>query len=848
MKGDFSRIRFTPSENFTSVLQQQGRVSLDADANEQCAIDEYLRTTQIIDTIGAVGGPVGSAGFEISVEDSTIRISKGRYYVQGLLCEGLATDYMDQPFLIDPSVTDAEYLEELDAGTIDAICVQLQVWQRLVTALDDPCLLEPALGQADTTARLQTVWRVVASPILPPAPPPTPPTVPSAPTGLTGVTINQNLAATERLLTKSGLAITREPVSFGTIASTGTIASAPTIVPVERAGRLCVQLSNTGDDCSCQPIPPAGYQGLENQLYRIEIHQPGDETTATFKWSRENASIVAAVTSYSGTNPQTIFVDSLGKDANLGFAANQWVEISDDTTEFGDVPNHWGQLCQISSVSPAGQPPSITFTATAPAVDPTKNARVRRWDQPGTGTAGDMPLSVTAPIDIENGIQVTFCAGTYKSGDYWLIPARTASGKIDWPPCGGDGRPCQLAANIPVYTVPLALITLRDTFTRRNPVQETGAGLAIADKNDSQIAFQEEEIGTIADQSNFLVQDLRSFFTPLSSNALHVNRISWINDDVITLDQLAASGLKLLLDDAPTSVIDASVFRVTVEIPSYRSADRTLGATELGNQAGGSPANPQQSIQITDAPRLRTEVVLDGVVTVLNDIVYWSLLTQDTSNKIETELGDLLFLELNTLLQTIVYAPDPTWFARVRVRLLGHMIYAQISSSGGSCGSARTLFLDGQSLAAPGTRQDQTPRIDLQYPSGSGAKASDFESWFYLAPAIVISSLAFDPASVSLPGGGAAGTTTGTVTLTTPVSADTTITLTPTPVTGVTFNIPATITVPAGQNYQTFTASVTVTTPTAGAGIVCTVAASVTWQVGTGSTVSGTFTVVAPNG
>ena len=469
MKGDFSRIRFTPSENFTSVLQQQGRVSLDADANEQCAIDEYLRTTQIIDTIGAVGGPVGSAGFEISVEDSTIRISKGRYYVQGLLCEGLATDYMDQPFLIDPSVTDAEYLEELDAGTIDAICVQLQVWQRLVTALDDPCLLEPALGQADTTARLQTVWRVVASPILPPAPPPTPPTVPSAPTGLTGVTINQNLAATERLLTKSGLAITREPVSFGTIASTGTIASAPTIVPVERAGRLCVQLSNTGDDCSCQPIPPAGYQGLENQLYRIEIHQPGDETTATFKWSRENASIVAAVTSYSGTNPQTIFVDSLGKDANLGFAANQWVEISDDTTEFGDVPNHWGQLCQISSVSPAGQPPSITFTATAPAVDPTKNARVRRWDQPGTGTAGDMPLSVTAPIDIENGIQVTFCAGTYKSGDYWLIPARTASGKIDWPPCGGDGRPCQLAANIPVYTVPLALITLRDTFTKAQP-------------------------------------------------------------------------------------------------------------------------------------------------------------------------------------------------------------------------------------------------------------------------------------------------------------------------------------------------------------------------------------------
>ena len=34
MKGDFSRIRFAPSRNYTAVLQQQGRVALDADQNE----------------------------------------------------------------------------------------------------------------------------------------------------------------------------------------------------------------------------------------------------------------------------------------------------------------------------------------------------------------------------------------------------------------------------------------------------------------------------------------------------------------------------------------------------------------------------------------------------------------------------------------------------------------------------------------------------------------------------------------------------------------------------------------------------------------------------------------------
>ena len=37
-------------------------------------------------------------------------------------------------------------------------------------------------------------------------------------------------------------------------------------------------------------------------------------------------------------------------------------------------------------------------------------------------------------IDLEDGIQVLFSEGQYHPGDYWLIPARTATGEIDWPP------------------------------------------------------------------------------------------------------------------------------------------------------------------------------------------------------------------------------------------------------------------------------------------------------------------------------------------------------------------------------------------------------------------------------
>lgn len=847
MKGDFSRIRFTPQEHFTSVLEQQGRVSLDSDANEQRAIDEYLRRTEIIDTIGSVGGPAGKAGFEITVENSAIHISAGRYYVQGLLCEGTATDYMDQPFLVELSITDAEYLAELDAGAIDAICVELQVWQRLVTALDDPCLLEPALGQADTTARLQTVWRVVATPIQ------SQDTVGIA----TGVATNQpggGLQLLGQLRQRSEL-VNKQQATLGTIPINRGSTTEATIGTIqERVGRLCVQLNPAGNDCSCQPIPPAGYQGLENQLYRIEIHQGGDETTATFKWSRENASIVAAVTSYSGTNAQMIFVDSLGRDANLGFAANQWVEISDDTNEFGDTPNQPGQLCRISSVSAAGQPPSITFTTTVPAVDPTKNARVRRWDQPGTGTAGDMPLSTTTPIDIENGIQVTFTAGTYKSGDYWLIPARTASGTIDWPPCGSDGKPCQSAANIPVYTAPLALITANYRFSESTNQATLStidkAGLSINQQlpNAKSPHVQEAATFTTNQDDFFLVQDLRSFFTPLGTTALHVNRISWANDDVITLDQLALNGLGVKLDNAPTSIIDSSIFRVSVEIPGYgqAGAQRTF-STEQINLTGALLGQAEQGPQITQAPKLRTEWVLDGVVTVTNDIVYWRLLPEDQSNKVQSLLGDILFLELNALLQSIVIALDPTWYARVRVRLLGHQIYAQASSSNGGCSSSRTLFLDGQCFGEAGTRTNQTPKIALKFPSGNSAMASDFESWFYLAPAATITSLSFNPSSVTLAGGTRTGSTTGTVTVGSPVPTDTTVTLTSAPATGITISVPSTITIPAGQNNQTFTANFTVTAPTTGAGVGCNVTAAIAWEVGTGSSATGSFTVIAAN-
>ncbi|MGP0063423.1 MAG: DUF6519 domain-containing protein [Isosphaeraceae bacterium] len=553
MRGDFSRIRFRPGKHYTTVLQQQGRVSLDADGNEQSAINEYIRDREATDIIGPYGGPIGDEGFQISVDNDAISVGPGRYYVHGILCENAQSlEYTGQPFLINPTLTDSEILEELSSGAASAIQVYLEVWRRLVTALDDPCLREPALGQADTTARVQTVWRVVADPVTvtgtsTPSPPPVTIVDPiSTPFPEQFSLLTPQLAN----LTKANLttSLKTNPNIISTlVAQAQAAAQAPVKVLTATVGQAsatpsadcCAQMyapsttqvvrgklgATTGDgsaDCSCQPTPSAGYRGLENQLYRIEIHQGGSEATATFKWSRENGSIVVAVLSVAGANVQ---VDSLGPDANLGFAAGQWVEITDDSYLFGQPPNQPGDLYQIQLTTPAQL--NITMTQPVSQVDITKNARLRRWDQFGSsaGSAG-VPLSAGTWLELENGIQVQFTAGQYHSGDAWVIPARTANGQIDWPPCESDGSQFQPGHRTEVFRAPLACIHWNSTS--QTPV----------------------------------VEDCRRSFPPLTdltsdvSSAIHVTQISWTNDDVMTLDQLIADGLTVTLDQAITGDVD----------------------------------------------------------------------------------------------------------------------------------------------------------------------------------------------------------------------------------------------------------------------------------------------------
>ncbi len=435
MSFDISRFTFNPWKDYLGVVMQQGRVQLDSDWNEWLA--EYSRRVHAgtLDILGLTGVPSTTPyGFKIKAYSSgqQITIGTGRIYVDGLLVEnhGSFAEAQWDPALAEwsgappgagetdvPNYTNQPYLPGAIVPGNGPFLVYLDVWQREVTYLEDVNLVDKAVG-VDTTGRLQMVWQVKLLDI----------------SGITGGVNCWTPDSTIEQTTSWGYLLQQSP---------GLLTNG------------VVQLAPSGP---CALSPATGYTGLENQLYRVEIHQAGGPTasvsyplspgTATFKWSRENASVstivnsISTVTNSVGATASQLTVQSTGRDQVLGFNPGNWVEIIDDYLELNPpVTNgqpQTGELHKIDSINPAAS----TITLDSPVssssfpvnssnqTDPSRHTRIRRWDQAGpvyqsdgatgwmdldsvgnggiAGTSGiPVPPSGTALI-LENGITVAF--------------------------------------------------------------------------------------------------------------------------------------------------------------------------------------------------------------------------------------------------------------------------------------------------------------------------------------------------------------------------------------------------------------------------------------------------------
>jgi hypothetical protein len=150
MKGDFSRDTFRPANRYTSVRLQQGRVLLDSDWNEQAAIREHSERARFEGLVGRSGVPKQD-GIAVSVApDGALELTAGRVYAGGLEC------------VLDESAPVTELLGERPTrapGRTDLLFVD--AWERHLTAVDDPGLVDVALGGPDTTTRLRVAWTPV---------------------------------------------------------------------------------------------------------------------------------------------------------------------------------------------------------------------------------------------------------------------------------------------------------------------------------------------------------------------------------------------------------------------------------------------------------------------------------------------------------------------------------------------------------------------------------------------------------------------------------------------------------------------------------------------------------------
>ena len=403
MKADISRDTFPTSKrkHISKVLFQQGRVTLDADLNEQADLLLHYLRQYAEDIIGNYGSPK-SHPFHLKLKNNRLEALPGRIYVDGILVDYTEEDHEHRPYVIDME----EVFDEEDRKSEKKFWfVFLDVWERLVTSIEEPYMRELALRERDTCARSQVVWRIRA------------------------VRDCEPKFCPER--DDKNRRVSREDNHCHVDC---------THVPLPKCKRPTLKARvepSKGDTDSCIIPPESKYRGLENQLYRVELFLWNHEWH--FKWSRDNGSIVTGIEGVVGS--------AIEVNHARGFEAGCWVELTDDRN---DRRLRAGHLVQVMKVEGNRIWLSEMTKATELALHPHRHPKIRRWDQGFDRKTGLVKVVEGSWLQIEDGLQVQFedvvekCEchqGHCRNGDYWLIPARVATGSIEWPK-HKDGDPC----------------------------------------------------------------------------------------------------------------------------------------------------------------------------------------------------------------------------------------------------------------------------------------------------------------------------------------------------------------------------------------------------------------------
>ena len=396
MATDVARLSFDPARHYSGVVQQQGRVSLEAEQNEQRTIDAEERRRELLEIVGPAGTP--DNGYEVSSPAAgALTVGPGTMYVGGLRA-GLDAplDVQHQPDWLN---------QPPGAVAIGTWHVLLTLTECDVTAVEDPALYEVALGGPDGAARTRLLQHVEVRPT------------------------QQDTCASALADDEQGWA------ARGLVFDPATM---------QLASRSRLQASfqvPAGSADPCEPTASGGYLGAENQLIRVQITGVDAQTGAfDLVWGYDDASMLYRVTLDPAASD--LVLDRSPVDDFHRPRAGQAVQLLRATAALTATDAQAeGYVAALNGpVTPLAAPydpdtKTVHWPASIPPEysDPNQTPQLylRVWEEQLTGQ------SVGTPIDLTGtGVQVTITVdgGTVPhAGDFWCIGVRPGTPTAVYP-------------------------------------------------------------------------------------------------------------------------------------------------------------------------------------------------------------------------------------------------------------------------------------------------------------------------------------------------------------------------------------------------------------------------------
>jgi hypothetical protein len=450
MSSDRSRSTDRYRSGYTGPVAQQGRVILDRDFNALQGLTAARIEADALDFVGPCGTP--DDGFRIGLPDANLSppafwyppesppasllaefgssidflISPGTMYIGGQRVHfpgtqqgnAITYSYFDQPDWPDPPppVLDNAVRDALIRQTAFRELAFLDVTEQEVSAVEDPDLLEVALGGPDTTQRLKLLRRVKRRQVV----------------GSTCVTAWQSAINEWRA----------QGLDFD-----------PATMRLLPAARLQVGFTNdasTGNPCD--PVATGGYLYADNQLIRVRVARSG--ATQNLVWGYDNASFLYRITAVSpdGTaltlagGPPDDFhkpqrgqvVEILTTAAVLGIEPDE-TDPTGQSTILRVAAEANGKFFQLSQPYGPATPGAATNSIVLSQALPTSISGaiqggtlpcfVRIWQAQVPLQPLGTPTTLADPTTgISTGITVTLTSATQViEGAYWMIAARPAT-------------------------------------------------------------------------------------------------------------------------------------------------------------------------------------------------------------------------------------------------------------------------------------------------------------------------------------------------------------------------------------------------------------------------------------